>query len=48
MDERRIVAIEGTALPLRGNDIDTDRILPARFLRAISFEGFEEIGRAHV
>lgn len=44
MDERRIVAIEGTALPLRGNDIDTDRILPARFLRAISFEGFE----AHV
>lgn len=44
MDEQRIVTIEGTALPLRGDDIDTDRILPARFLRAISFEGFE----AHV
>jgi 3-isopropylmalate/(R)-2-methylmalate dehydratase small subunit len=44
MDADRIQTIEGSALPLHGDDIDTDRILPARFLRAITFEGFE----AHV
>jgi len=42
MEADRIIEIEGTALPLHGNDIDTDRILPARFLRAITFEGFEQ------
>jgi 3-isopropylmalate/(R)-2-methylmalate dehydratase small subunit len=33
--------ISGTALPLRGDSIDTDRIMPARFLRAITFSGLE-------
>ena len=41
MAVERIVTIDGTALPVRGNNVDTDRIIPARFLKAVSFEGLE-------
>jgi 3-isopropylmalate/(R)-2-methylmalate dehydratase small subunit len=33
----KITQITGTGVPVQGNDIDTDRIIPARYLKEITF-----------
>ncbi len=38
----RIYQIEGKCISLIGNDIDTDRIIPARFLKCINFDSLGE------
>jgi 3-isopropylmalate/(R)-2-methylmalate dehydratase small subunit len=34
--------VSGTAVPILGNDVDTDRIIPARYLKEITFDKMGE------
>lgn len=38
MEDLKRSRIVGNGIPVRGNDIDTDRIIPARFLKCVTFD----------
>ncbi|MEN9662622.1 MAG: hypothetical protein RL324_1571 [Verrucomicrobiota bacterium] len=38
----KITSITGRAVYVPGNDIDTDRIIPARFMKCVTFDGLGE------
>ncbi len=38
----QITQISGTGVPVRGDDLDTDRIIPARYMKCVTFDGIGE------
>lgn len=42
MSLAKITKVSGRAVPIPGDDIDTDRIIPARFMKCVTFDGLGE------
>jgi len=42
MSLAKITSVAGRAVNVPGNDIDTDRIIPARFMKCVTFDGLGE------
>lgn len=42
MELAKIKQVSGLGVPIPGDDIDTDRIIPARFMKCVTFDGLGE------
>ncbi|PQJ35689.1 3-isopropylmalate dehydratase small subunit [Salinibacter sp. 10B] len=40
--DKVVTHVSGSAVPVRGNDIDTDQIIPARFMKEVTFDNMGE------
>ena len=41
-EDQHITEVAGTGVPIPGDDIDTDQILPARFMKEVTFDNMAE------
>jgi 3-isopropylmalate/(R)-2-methylmalate dehydratase small subunit len=48
VDSERVKEVTGRGVVIRGDDIDTDTIIPARYMKSVTFEGLEEHAFADV
>ncbi len=42
MSLAKITKVSGRGVPIPGDDVDTDRIIPARFMKCVTFDGLGE------
>jgi 3-isopropylmalate/(R)-2-methylmalate dehydratase small subunit len=40
--DKTVASVSGPGVPVRGNDIDTDQIIPARFMKEVTFDNMGE------